>query len=375
MNHLVVDDRAVSRMHAWISGEREQYTITDARSRSGTTVNGAKLDTPHTLAEGDIITIGPARLTFLFGDELPPDAEPLNLSVDPAAVALEKGILFDCACGAPLWASLGFAGSHGQCCYCAQPVTVPHFTASATPAAAAPKPASAPRLNGSPAARPLSKPAAIAPPAAAPRTEKRPPAGGAGRLTDLVKPAAPAVAPPVAPAKPIQRVREKPVICGVCQSPISAFEDKTGCPACGLLFHVECWEENYGCSAYGCAQVNALKPPDPEPATDFPGDHGDGYAASPELHDISADDGRARVPWEFLLLAGSVFGVLFGALTFGLTSLAFVGGAIVFLVRGRSQPGPQRRGVVLASAALAAIGVVAGAAISYVLYFGGRHIG
>src|SRR4051812_26452135 len=101
MNHLLVDHRAVSRMHAWIAGSNERYTISDARSRTGTKVNGERVDQRRPLAEGDVITIGPARLTFMFGDELPPDAEPLDLSVDPAAVAEEKGILFDCACGAP----------------------------------------------------------------------------------------------------------------------------------------------------------------------------------------------------------------------------------------------------------------------------------
>jgi hypothetical protein len=30
------------------------------------------------------------------------------------------------------------------------------------------------------------------------------------------------------------------------------------CPQCGLRFHAECWAENRGCSAYGCAQVGAL---------------------------------------------------------------------------------------------------------------------
>src|SRR6266576_1545183 len=48
--------------------------------------------------------------------------------------------------------------------------------------------------------------------------------------------------------------------CGICQSAIQAGEETQTCSSCGLSFHVECWQENWGCSAYGCSQVNALKP-------------------------------------------------------------------------------------------------------------------
>jgi len=48
--------------------------------------------------------------------------------------------------------------------------------------------------------------------------------------------------------------------CGVCHGPINAFDETTACPACGLVFHQDCWRENRGCSAYGCAQVGALMP-------------------------------------------------------------------------------------------------------------------
>ncbi len=48
-------------------------------------------------------------------------------------------------------------------------------------------------------------------------------------------------------------------LCSICQSPIDDGEDILACPECHLPFHAECWQENMGCAAYGCPQVNALK--------------------------------------------------------------------------------------------------------------------
>lgn len=40
--------------------------------------------------------------------------------------------------------------------------------------------------------------------------------------------------------------------CSICQSGIIAGERVLYCPKCALPFHVECWDENKGCSSYGC---------------------------------------------------------------------------------------------------------------------------
>lgn len=48
-------------------------------------------------------------------------------------------------------------------------------------------------------------------------------------------------------------------LCSICQSIIEDDDDRTSCSACDLPFHEECWEENLGCSAYGCENVDALK--------------------------------------------------------------------------------------------------------------------
>ncbi|MGD0094084.1 MAG: RING finger protein [Planctomycetota bacterium] len=42
-------------------------------------------------------------------------------------------------------------------------------------------------------------------------------------------------------------------LCAICQTVIVAGERIVYCPHCALPFHDECWQENQGCSAYGCA--------------------------------------------------------------------------------------------------------------------------
>jgi predicted RNA-binding Zn-ribbon protein involved in translation (DUF1610 family) len=41
-------------------------------------------------------------------------------------------------------------------------------------------------------------------------------------------------------------------LCSICQTTLIAGEVVLACPSCGLPFHAECWDENRGCSAYGC---------------------------------------------------------------------------------------------------------------------------
>lgn len=80
----------------------------------------------------------------------------------------------------------------------------------------------------------------------------------------------PAPPPPDEPTAPCRVSEEEPSreeaeavavspICGVCQCSIDDGDAVTSCPECHLPFHAGCWEENLGCSTYGCQQVNALK--------------------------------------------------------------------------------------------------------------------
>ncbi len=213
-NTVVIDDRAVSRIHAWIGVEQYRYYVADIGSRTGTLVNGQRLRERHFLEEGDEITVGPALIRY--HAEATPSAEVEPIDLTPRTVAElsgERGTFFECVCGAPMWVPRGYEGG-GKCRFCG---CAPNI-------AAAPPRISAP-------------------------------------VKAVPAPTMPSPSPSlVRPRKP-DPVLEPEVdqICGVCHSPITVFDEKAICPACLIPFHVDCWQENRGCSAYGCTQVNALK--------------------------------------------------------------------------------------------------------------------
>jgi hypothetical protein len=141
--------------------------------------------------------------------------------------------------------------------------------------------------------------------------------------------------------------------CGICQHAVEPAEGRTQCPHCGLPFHADCWEENRGCSAYGCPQVNALKPP------------ADASRAAPPRSAEGGDaptQGRAGpppepFPWDFLLLGASALGVLVSLFTFGAPSAALLPCVVVaHLVR----KGKKSRVVFLLSLLVCLAGVVGG---------------
>jgi pSer/pThr/pTyr-binding forkhead associated (FHA) protein len=168
---VVINDRAVSMIHAWIDKRGDECVLTDTGSRTGTLVNGKRITRPLPLVDGDVITVGPATLTFQAngGAELreqatptraiavedppPPATIPETSPIPPAAVpapvapppppappapaahAVESsadGWLFDCACGAPLWAGASFAGRTAYCRYCGREVRVPESAGTAS---------------------------------------------------------------------------------------------------------------------------------------------------------------------------------------------------------------------------------------------------
>ena len=137
--------------------------------------------------------------------------------------------------------------------------------------------------------------------------------------------------------------------CSVCNWPIHAGEPTTQCPSCQLLFHAECWHDNAGCSAYGCPQVGALADaPAPPPQLD------------PEPHESPPQPHHG--PWEYTLLAASVFGALAGLLSFGAPALL----ALVFGLLLRRRRGlPERPGIYYLCLGIAAAGLLAGVPVSY----------
>jgi pSer/pThr/pTyr-binding forkhead associated (FHA) protein len=62
-SHLVLEDPAVSRIHAKIVMESGGATLVDLESRVGTRVNGEMIQR-HRLRDGDVIEIASVRMEF-----------------------------------------------------------------------------------------------------------------------------------------------------------------------------------------------------------------------------------------------------------------------------------------------------------------------
>lgn len=96
--------------------------------------------------------------------------------------------------------------------------------------------------------------------------------------------------------------------CAICQSSIFPAEETTTCDKCGLTFHSECWQENLGCAAYGCEQVNALAPKEESPAPEQ-------AMQQPIVEAIEP------LPWSFLLLGAATIALMLSSLTYGVPSV------------------------------------------------------
>jgi hypothetical protein len=143
--------------------------------------------------------------------------------------------------------------------------------------------------------------------------------------------------------------------CGVCHSSIDDGEATNSCPDCGTTFHLDCWTENYGCSSYGCPQVNSLQSPKTEVE---------------DLPVIVQEEPPKKAPWDLLLLAGGVVGSVIGALLFGAPAIIVTVVASARLISGRA----QRRGVLALALILSILGVAGGLALSDFWWFSGRHL-
>jgi hypothetical protein len=87
-NDVIVDDRWVSRHHAQIEVQDEQYTIQDLDSKNGTLVNGQRIAGPTALDDGDQIQVTPL-ITFTFVDY--GSTAPLPSETPEASLALDLG--------------------------------------------------------------------------------------------------------------------------------------------------------------------------------------------------------------------------------------------------------------------------------------------
>jgi len=66
-NNIVISDPQVSRHHARIIRMGELMTIEDVGSTNGTFVNGVRLTGPHTLSNGDVISLGDVVTLSYYG--------------------------------------------------------------------------------------------------------------------------------------------------------------------------------------------------------------------------------------------------------------------------------------------------------------------
>jgi hypothetical protein len=88
-NEVVIEDRWVSRYHAEVHHERDQYVVHDLGSKNGTLINGQRITAPTALADGDEIQVAPLiKLTFVdYGSTapLPVEMQAPALDLDPVA--------------------------------------------------------------------------------------------------------------------------------------------------------------------------------------------------------------------------------------------------------------------------------------------------
>ena len=139
-------------------------------------------------------------------------------------------------------------------------------------------------------------------------------------------------------------------LCSICQWKIEATDAAHTCSACGLVVHEECWQENHGCSAYGCPQVNVLDKP--EEVAEVMEEIGHPPTLTPQHH---------RFPWEFAMLAASVVGSLLGLLVFGAVPLLTMTASGIYLLKhGRKTRVP----VLVAAMGVSLLGLIAGVVVS-----------
>jgi len=225
---------------------------------------------------------------------------------------------FQCKCGARLQARPEMAGKKGKCKHCGETFVIP------APSAVAAKPSG-------PAKTTHAKPGSMPSPA------------------------------------PQEKKETKEQVCSICQTRIQPFENALPCNSCGLPFHVDCWQANFGCATYGCPNVNVLKP-GPDIAI--------GHAAlaqaqvqtpSPAWQQPQAP-ARAPagdIPWEYILLAISAVAGMASCVTCGLSSLIVALAACLYAAHNPKANMYALTGVWF----VAAISFLFGMMVSCILYF------
>jgi len=88
-NHLVLSNSAVSRYHAEIFMEDDNFYLRDLESTSGTYINDVEIDRPMVLVPGDTIMLADVKLSFYT------DLEHLDSTTKQRTTNLEEGTKLD----------------------------------------------------------------------------------------------------------------------------------------------------------------------------------------------------------------------------------------------------------------------------------------
>ncbi|GIW77652.1 MAG: hypothetical protein KatS3mg104_2715 [Phycisphaerae bacterium] len=211
----------------------------------------------------------------------------------------DRGIIFKCECGQRLWSASDTAGMAVTCGGCNKSIEVPEQSCSTD------------ELH-------------------------------AGTVTGVAV---------------VESSTKQPTVCAVCQWPIERGEKTHQCPACGLDFHLDCWRENRGCSAYGCSQVNALAPKVERPA--LPSGTSS-LMVDPSSETAMMTSPAPAVEWGQAIVALSVVSALLGLLSFGIPCVLIGLVALGRLIMVRT----DRRILLLAAILISLTGTLAGLMIS-----------
>jgi pSer/pThr/pTyr-binding forkhead associated (FHA) protein len=79
-NDIVINDAEVSRHHATISLQMENFVLEDKGSTNGTSINGRRITAPYTLKSGDIVTFG-EHVDLLYEGGVDPNATVMTHTV------------------------------------------------------------------------------------------------------------------------------------------------------------------------------------------------------------------------------------------------------------------------------------------------------
>jgi predicted component of type VI protein secretion system len=90
-NELVISDEKVSRRHARLYTEGDQYVVEDLGSTNGTFINGARLSGPHLLRVGEQITFGETSIVSYERVDSDPNATVMStITSSPSTVQAPK---------------------------------------------------------------------------------------------------------------------------------------------------------------------------------------------------------------------------------------------------------------------------------------------